>query len=85
MKIDAAKIRLAILVVFGVLVVVLARPTMQQIMLMQESRNAKVNMAPPEKTVSIDPAQALGTMGPGKSESGSKDPEVVAEGVASRE
>jgi len=59
---------------------------MHQIMLIQESQKAKVNVAPPEKTVSMDPAQALGIMpGPGKLGTASKNSERGSEDVGSKE
>ena len=86
MKVATSKIRLAILLITGLLVAALARPTMHQIMLIQESQKAKVNVAPPEKTVSMDPAQALGIMpGPGKLGTASKNSERGSEDVGSKE
>jgi len=86
MKVTAIKIRLVILVIFGVFVVVVARPAMHQIMLIQESQKAKVNVAPPEKTVSMEPVQALGIMpGAGKSGTASKGSEAGSEDVGALE
>lgn len=71
MKGVSTKVRLIVLVSFGLLAALLARPVMEQVMLMQESQKASTNVPPPEKTVSMDPAQALGSFSsPGKSSKG---------------
>ncbi len=56
----SSKVRLLLLVAVGLAVVLLARPVMLQVMLFQETQKAQTVLPPPEKTISLDPAQAMG-------------------------